>query len=151
MRSLMNSPIVSFWNDQGEIHIMDLTKNFEQLKNNVGTKKKTFAQEIVLQSDAEGFGIAWNPHKIGQLVTGNTLGQVEVFENNESYTSWKKSTQYSYHQGSVEDIVFSPTEPTVFASCTLDIIFRLFRRNSADCGYESGEYEPISTFNKSSW
>lgn len=75
----MNSPIVSFWNDQGEIHIMDLTKNFEKLKNNVGSKKKEFGQEIVLNSDAEGFGLAWNPHKIGQLVTGNTIGQVELF------------------------------------------------------------------------
>ena len=28
LRSLNNSPIVSFWNDQGEIHIMDLTKNY---------------------------------------------------------------------------------------------------------------------------
>ena len=28
LRSLVNSPIVSFWNDQGEIHIMDLTKNY---------------------------------------------------------------------------------------------------------------------------
>lgn len=119
LRTLNSSPIVSYWNDQGEIHIMDLTKNYEKLKNDIGTKKKERCanSEIVLQSDTEGFGLAWNPHKIGQLVTGNCSGQVEIFDNNESYTAWKKSAHYTYHKGSVEDIVFSPVEPTVFATC----------------------------------
>lgn len=52
IRSLANSPIVAFWNDQGEVHIMDLTKNFEKLKNNIGTKKSEVGREIVIQSDA---------------------------------------------------------------------------------------------------
>ena len=122
LRSLNNPPIVSFWNDQGEIHIMDLTKNYEKLKNDVASKRKEkmVSTEIVIQSDCEGFGLAWNPHKIGQLVTGNCSGQVEIFENNESYTSWQKSCQYQYHKGSVEDIVFSPVEPSVFATCSSD-------------------------------
>ena len=52
MRSLMNSPIVSYWNDQGEIHILDLTKNYEKLMNNIGTKKKEKPLEIVLNSES---------------------------------------------------------------------------------------------------
>lgn len=44
--------------------------------NGVGNKKKEQAKEIILQSENEGFGIAWNPHKIGQLVTGNVNGHV---------------------------------------------------------------------------
>lgn len=55
---------------------MDLTKNYEKLMNGVGNKKKEHAKEIILQSENEGFGIAWNPHKIGQLVTGNVNGHV---------------------------------------------------------------------------
>lgn len=55
---------------------MDLTKNYQKLKNNIGSKKKEMGREVVLQSDAEGFGLAWNPHKIGQLVTGNVMGRV---------------------------------------------------------------------------
>lgn len=51
IRSLINSPIVAFWNDQGEIHISDLTKNYEKLKNNIGTKKKEAEEkQLVLQS-----------------------------------------------------------------------------------------------------
>jgi hypothetical protein len=55
---------------------MDLTKNFEKLKNNIGTKKKDSAKEIVLHSEAEGFALSWNHHKVGQLITGNLLGKV---------------------------------------------------------------------------
>jgi len=40
VRALEGSPIVGFWNDQGEVHIMDLTKNFEKLRNGIGNKKK---------------------------------------------------------------------------------------------------------------
>lgn len=55
---------------------MDLTKNYQKLKNNIGNKKKQSVKEIVLQSDVEGFGLAWNHNKIGQIVTGNCAGKV---------------------------------------------------------------------------
>lgn len=65
---------MAFWNDQGEVHIMDLTKNYEKLMNGLGNKKREHAKEMILKSKNEGYGIAWNPHKIGQLVTGNLNG-----------------------------------------------------------------------------
>ena len=40
IRSLINSPIVAFWNEIGEIHIADLTKSYEKLTNNVNSLKK---------------------------------------------------------------------------------------------------------------
>ena len=118
IRSLINSPIVAFWNEKAEIHILDLTKNYEKLNNNVHSHKRDKPKEIVLQSQCEGFALNWNPNKIGQLATGNCLGQIELFENDETFTSWKKVAQYSSHQGSVEDIVFSPNQAHIFASCT---------------------------------
>lgn len=39
IKTLLHSPIVSFWNDQGEIRIMDLMNNYQKIKNNHGTKK----------------------------------------------------------------------------------------------------------------
>jgi hypothetical protein len=44
---------------------MDLTKNYEKLKNGVGTKKNEHAKSFVLQSEAEGYSLSWNPHTIG--------------------------------------------------------------------------------------
>lgn len=40
IKALEGSPIVAFWNDQGQIRIMDLTKNYEKLKNGIGNRKK---------------------------------------------------------------------------------------------------------------
>ena len=108
---------MAYWNENGEIHISDLTKEYEKLENNISSKKREKAKEIVFHSDCEGFALNWNSKKIGQLATGNGKGNIEIFENDENYTTWKKMLQYSYHKGSVEDIVFSPSEPTVFASC----------------------------------
>jgi hypothetical protein len=61
-----------------------------------------------LQSEAEGYAIGWNGHKVGQIVTGNVLGKVEVFENDEGFSNWSRSQLLCYHKNSVEDIVFSP-------------------------------------------
>lgn len=98
LRALKNSPIVAFWNEMGEINIMDLTQNYEKLVNGISTKKKVEKTEdisgiklIKMKSKSEGFAINWNPHKIGQLATGNTSSIVEIFENNQNYSSWQKT------------------------------------------------------------
>jgi hypothetical protein len=44
---------------------MDLTANLEKLKNNVGSKRREKGKEIVVPFEHSGYGIAWNPHKIG--------------------------------------------------------------------------------------
>ena len=83
MKSLKNSPIVAFWNEAGEINILDLTQNYEKLVNNIGTKKKPGNPHevgtnnlIKINSQAEGYAINWNPHRVGQLATGNTANVV---------------------------------------------------------------------------
>ena len=104
IRSLNNSPIVAFWNDNGatgEVRIVDLSSNLDKLKNNVASKRREKAREIVIPWNCSGYGLAWNPHKVGELVVGDNNGKVSVLSNNANYTEWVKSSQYSYHQGSV--------------------------------------------------
>ena len=72
----------------------------------------------MIHTEAPGFALSWNPHKVGELASGDQRGVVSVYQNNENYTQWKHSQEYSYHKASVEDIVFSPEQPFVFASCT---------------------------------
>lgn len=72
--------------------------------------------------EATGYGLAWNPHKIGELVVGDNNGRVSVLSNNANYTEWSKTAEYCYHKGSVEDIVFSPEQSFVFASCRFNSI-----------------------------
>lgn len=68
IRTLNNSPIVAFWNDNGatgEVRIVDLSTNLEKLKNNVASKRREKAKEVVIPWNCSGYGLAWNPHKIG--------------------------------------------------------------------------------------
>ena len=118
---------------------MDLTHNFQKLVNNIGTKKKpgnpqeTETSHLTkIKSKSEGYAINWNPHRVGQLATGNTTNIVEIFDNNENYTQWKKTYEYKYHKASVQDIVFSPTEQSVFASCKSSNYYRQFGWNLTD-------------------
>jgi ribosome assembly protein RRB1 len=72
----------------------------------------------VIPCESAGYALVWNPHKVGELLAGDDRGVVSVFANNQNYTHWTTAQQYSYHQGSVEDLVFSPEQAFVFASCT---------------------------------
>jgi ribosome assembly protein RRB1 len=120
LRSLNNSPIVAYWNDdghRGEIRILDLTGNLEKLNNNIASKRREKGKEIVIPCESSGFAINWNPHKVGELAAGDNRGIVSLYTNNENYTKWSRTAEYSYHHGSVEDIAFSPEQSFVFASC----------------------------------
>lgn len=122
IKALNNSPIVAFWNDDGkagELHIMDLCDKMERLKSNIGSKKRETCKEIIIPCESAGFALNWNPHKVGELVAGDTRGVVSVFNNNENYTKWTKTSEYTYHKKSVEDLVFSPEQAFVFASCII--------------------------------
>jgi ribosome assembly protein RRB1 len=121
IRTLNNSPVVAFWSDTGrggEVRIVDLSDRLERLHNNISTKKREPCREIVIPCEAAGYALTWNHHKVGELLAGDDRGVVSVFANNENYTYWSTAQKYSYHQGSVEDIVFSPEQSFVFASCT---------------------------------
>lgn len=76
----------------------------------------------MIKNETSGFALNWNPHKIGELATGNLNGVVQIYNNNENYTSWLETSQYLYHKGSVEDIIFSPEQAFVFASCNKSLI-----------------------------
>lgn len=67
----------------------------------------------------EGFALDWSSVVPGRLATGDCSGAINVWSNNNS--SWQvDGASYTGHRGSVEDIQWSPTEATVFASASAD-------------------------------
>lgn len=51
IRALGNSPVVAYWNDGGkggEVRIMDLSGNYEKLRQNIGSKRREKGKEIVI-------------------------------------------------------------------------------------------------------
>ena len=105
IRALNNSPVVAFWSDTGrgggEVRIVDLSDKLERLQSNLSSKKREPCREIVIPCESAGFALAWNPHKVGELLAGDDRGVVSVFANNQNYTHWTTAQQYHYHQGSV--------------------------------------------------
>lgn len=94
---------------------------------------------------AEGFGLAWSPGPApGRLASGDCGGGLRVWEPREgssssgssaasasssSSLSWAVSQPYGGHEdhrASVEDVAWSPTEGTVFATAATDAALRVY-------------------------
>lgn len=68
---------------------------------------------------SEGFAIGWSPQSVGCLASGDCQGGLHVWNPKEG-GSWTVSGAYQGHGDSVEDIHWSPTEATVFATACVD-------------------------------
>ncbi|CAL5339139.1 unnamed protein product [Camellia sinensis] len=68
----------------------------------------------------EGYSIDWSPLVSGRLVSGDCKSCIHLWEPT-SGTTWNvDSNPFVGHAASVEDLQWSPTEPYVFASCSVD-------------------------------
>jgi ribosome assembly protein RRB1 len=75
----------------------------------------------------EGFALDWSPVVGGQLVTGDIKKNIHVWKMDESGTSWQVDQRpYAAHTASIEDLQWSPNEPTVFASASCDKSIRIW-------------------------
>lgn len=132
IRSMMGYPIVALWNEAAQVKIYNVQNAMDQLMEVDITKLDSSKSKGVLNEDSalinqwklpnEGYGMEWSHLKVGQLVTGSVDGKINLFEaEDELCSKFTKANYYwSYHQESVEDIQFSPTEVDVFATCSTD-------------------------------
>lgn len=65
-----------------------------------------------------GYGLAWSRRVQGVLAIGQNSGAISVWADQQS--AFTQMAVMSGHTDSVEDIVFSPTEGEIFASCSVD-------------------------------
>lgn len=73
----------------------------------------------------EGFALGWSPVKTGRLASGDCKKHIHVWEPSDG-GGWAVGGAYSGHDESVEDLAWSPTEETVFASCSVDRSVRIW-------------------------
>ena len=125
---------VASWAETGKVHIWDVRPLIEALDVPGYTVDKarthTPAYTISSHGRTEGFAIDWaasggaNPSAL-RLLTGDV--HARIFLTTTAQAGFNALAQpFASHTSSVEDLQWSPSEPTVFASCAADQSVRVW-------------------------
>jgi len=113
--------IVASFSDNSQVNIWDLQRYIEALdappKQSLPKKPKplfTFTGH-----PTEGFSLDWSGKLAGRLISGDCSKNIYLWNPNSN--SWEVDLiPFVGHEGSVEDLKWSPTEQDVFSSCSVD-------------------------------
>lgn len=129
---------VATWSETGKVHIWDVRPLYNAL-NQPGTqldrtKVNTPLYTVEAHRGTEGFAMDWGGLLGGgaggksghlRLLTGDLHSKIYLTtSNNTGFTT--HVSPFESHTSSVEDLQWSPTEPTVFASCSADKTIRVW-------------------------
>jgi len=119
---------VASWSETGKVHIWDVRPLIEALDvpGYSPDKKRTHSPTFTINSHgrAEGFAMDWassggaNPSAL-RLLTGDIQSKIYLTTTTPSGFN-ALSQPFTSHTSSVEDLQWSPSEATVFASCSAD-------------------------------
>lgn len=130
--------IVATWSDAGKVNLFDVSAildRFAASQGKGGSSMKEIPKKPFYSYSkhaTEGWAMDWSSAKEGQLVTGDCSGNIHIW--NHEAGAYKVTPSYpvdttlpragsSY---SIEDLQWSPTEATVFASAECGGIVRIF-------------------------
>ena len=109
--------IVATFSETSHVHIFDLSAHIASFDNRQGTAGLS-NRPIFTHSGhkTEGYAMDWSGVSAGQFLTGDCSGAIDYWLPNEGGGGGNVSSKAWKCNDSVEDIQFSPTEGTVFAS-----------------------------------
>lgn len=153
---------VSTWSENGKVNIFDVRPLVESLAvpgfvpdSTSGSNAPTFT--ITAHGRSEGFAMDWAASGTSslRLLTGDIHSKIYLTTSTGS--SFNTLTQpFTSHTSSVEDLQWSPTEPTIFASCSADQSIRIWdvrvRGRKSVIALETAHESDVNvmTWNKSS-
>jgi ribosome assembly protein RRB1 len=130
------SSIVATWSDAGKVNLFDVSPILQRFSLADGKPITTEIPKKAFYSygkhGTEGWAMDWSTVKEGQLATGDCNGNIHIWQQNEASYSVTpsfmadKSFKRSGTSLSIEDLQWSPTEATVFASAECGGIVRVF-------------------------
>ncbi|KAF9460123.1 glutamate-rich WD repeat containing [Collybia nuda] len=116
---------VATWAETGKVHIFDIRPLLESLDVPGYSFDRSRTQSPIFTIDshgrAEGFAMDWaasGPSSL-RLLTGDVHSKIYLTTSTPSGFN-ALSQPFLTHTSSVEDLQWSPSEPTVFASCSAD-------------------------------
>ncbi|XP_015472315.1 glutamate-rich WD repeat-containing protein 1, partial [Parus major] len=134
--SLGGSPVAAVWSERGQVEVLELGRALRVLEGPSGEGDSRRGQRSVQQGALpelatfsghldEGFALDWSPQSPGRLLSGDVRGRIHRWEPREA--GWAVDQRPLLgHGGSVEDIQWSPSEASVFISCSSDASIRVW-------------------------
>ncbi|KAK2987555.1 hypothetical protein RJ640_021609, partial [Escallonia rubra] len=128
IRAMTQKPhICASWADTGHVQVWDFSSHLNALaasETDVSRGTSTVSNQAPLVKFGghkdEGYAIDWSPLVAGRLVSGDCKNCIHLWEPASDSTWNIDANPFVGHTASVEDLQWSPTEPFVFASCSVD-------------------------------
>jgi ribosome assembly protein RRB1 len=129
IRSMQGYPIVAMWSETRQVRIYDISEQVQELKNidykeKLQRKPKTVEMGPIshFKYKSEGYGLDWSTQVIGRLASGSCGGELQIYEaQDQNCSGFKKlGNPYSFHEGSIEDVQFSPNDSNTVSTCSTD-------------------------------
>ncbi|XBW34642.1 hypothetical protein QEN19_000209 [Hanseniaspora menglaensis] len=127
-----NEILCASMSENGQVLIHDLQPQYKAMNVpgfSVSKKKQKSIHTVMNHGSVEGYAVDWSPlNKNGSLLTGDTQGNIYLTTRNPETQLWETDSKpYTCGNGaSIEDIQWSKTEPTVFATCGTDGYLRIW-------------------------
>jgi ribosome assembly protein RRB1 len=123
----MDSHVVATWSEMGKIHIWDLSAHVAALDAPGMTVPKEVKPLYTnhKHNKREGFAMDWSPTVAGRLLTGDM--NKRIYYTHRTNNGFETDDQpFLGHTDSVEDIQWSPSEQSVFASSSVDRTIKIW-------------------------
>ncbi|KAF1981275.1 glutamate-rich WD repeat-containing protein 1 [Aulographum hederae CBS 113979] len=112
--------------ESGQVLLHDITPHltaFDVPGSTISPAQNKPLHTIPSHRKDEGYAVDWSPASLnptGVLATGDTSGKIYTHTRNAAGTFSSDSTPFTGHTSSVEELQWSPSEKTVFASASAD-------------------------------
>jgi ribosome assembly protein RRB1 len=120
--------------ENGQVLIHDVTPHltsFDTPGTTITPAQNKPISTIRAHKSNEGYAMDWSPcFPEGKLATGDTAGSIFVTTRNSGGGWVTDSRPYTGHTGSIEEIQWSPTEKSVFASASSDSYVKIWDTRS---------------------
>ena len=129
-KTLGDTSVAAAWSENGSVGIWSLDHCLQRIDLPPSEKEQrehTSPLFIFKGHQSEGFAMNWNPTTPGVLATGDCTKNIHVWKPSSDSASWSVNPRPLVgHTGSVEDVLWSPNEASVLASCSVDKTIRIW-------------------------
>lgn len=156
VRAMPQQPAVAAsFADTAQVQVWDLSVPLAEVAAEAEGKAATQGRVAKLNArqvhshGGEGYALDWSPVAEGRLASGDCRARIHVWEPAPG-GRWAVGAGLRGHAASVEDLQWSPTEGTVFASCSVDKSVRIWDTRQPGAAMLSVDAHPTDV-NVISW